>query len=236
MKSILFSLGLFILFPLFGTAQLNYWQGGIFVGATGFSGDVNPQATPDPSEIDLSFGLVGRVDLTPKIGFRGGFSYSRFMGDDRNYTERQERGFRFDTKMIELIGVAEWEPFASDRYFTNARGGIDMDKLISPYVFVGVGAGFASLNTDFSGYEGNNPEIEQGIFEDRSQGSSKVAFIVPIGVGIKFDISNVLTFGLEVGGRLSFSDYLDGISKSAGPDRDDAYIVGGLVAYYRFFN
>ena len=236
MKKFAFSIGLFCCLPFLVNAQIDYWQGGIFIGGTAFSGDVNPQASPDPTEIDLSFGFVGRVDVTPKLGFRGSLSYARFKGDDINYPERADRGFRFDTKMFEFLGVAEWEPFASNRYYSNARGGVEMDLLVSPYLFVGAGAGFANLDTDFSGYTGNNPVIEQGIFADRSQGSSKVAFVVPFGLGIKFDISSAFTLGLEFGGRLSFSDYLDGISESAGPDRDDLYFISGLIAYYRFTN
>lgn len=227
---------LLLILPFILTAQVNYWQGGIFVGASGFSGDVTPQATPDPAEVSLALGLIGRVDVTSKLGFRGSITYANLRGDDANYPIRGDRGFRFNTTLIELAGVAEWEPFASNRYYANARGRIEMDRLISPYLFAGVGIAFANLDTDFSRYEGNNPVIEQGIQEDRSKGSSQTAFVLPLGAGIKFDISNRLTIGIELGGRLTFSDYLDGISMAASPDNDDAYLWGGVNTYYRFFN
>lgn len=223
-------------FPFVLSAQINYWQGGIFVGASGFSGDVTPQATPDPAEVSLALGLLGRVDVNPKLGFRGSITYANLMGDDANYPIWGDRGFRFNTTLIELAGVAEWEPFARNRYYTNSQGLIEMDRIISPYLFAGVGMSFANLDTDFSRYEGNNSVTEQGIREDRSKGSSQTAFVIPLGAGIKFDISNRLTIGIEFGGRLSFSDYLDGISMAAGPDKDDAYLLGGLNTYYRFFN
>ena len=232
---VLYSL-LLICVPFFAVAQIDYWQGGLFVGGAAFTGDINPQSTPDPSEVSLSIGLVGRVDVTPKIGFRGGLIYGHLTGDDLNYLSRENRGFRFNTTLIEFTGVMEWEPFASNRYYTNARGNIEMDKLVSPYLFIGVGMGFASLDTDFSRYEGNNAVLEQGIQQDRAQGSSQTAFIVPIGFGLKFDISNKVSLGLEFGGRLAFSDYLDGISQSANPDNNDGYFIAGLNSYYRFFN
>lgn len=232
----LFLSSLFFCLPLLVAAQTNYWQGGLFLGGAGFSGDVNPQATPDLSEVSLAVGLIAKVDVTPKIGFRGSITYANLVGDDANYPIRMGRGFRFSTTLIELAGVAEWEPFASNRYYANARGGVEMDRIVSPYLFAGVGLGFANLNTDFSQYEGNNPLIEQGIREDRSKGSSKTAFVLPLGGGIKFDLSNRLTIGIEFSGRLSFSDDLDGISASANPDNDDVYLFSGLNTYYRFFN
>lgn len=222
--------------PLFVTAQMNYWQGGLFTGGSAFSGDVNPQATPDLSDVSLAIGFLGRVDVTSKIGFRGSITYANLTGDDANYPSRVDRGFRFNTSLIELAGVAEWEPFAGNRYYANARGGVEMDKIVSPYLFGGVGLAFARLDTDFSRYEGNNPLIEQGIQEDRSKGSSQTAFVLPVGAGVKFDLSNRLTLGIEFGGRFSFSDYLDGISASASQESDDVYFFGGLNTYYRFFN
>ncbi|HKK76258.1 MAG TPA: DUF6089 family protein [Saprospiraceae bacterium] len=232
----LFLSSLLFCLPLLVAAQINYWQGGLFLGGAGFSGDVNPQATPDLSEVSLAVGFIGKVDVTPKIGFRGSITYANLVGDDANYPIRVDRGFRFNTTLIELAGVAEWEPFASNRYYANARGGVEMDRIVSPYLFAGVGLGFANLNTDFSQYEGNNPLIEQGIREDRSKGSSQTAFVLPLGGGIKFDLSNRLTIGIEFSGRLSFSDDLDGISASANPDNDDVYFFSGLNTYYRFFN
>lgn len=225
-----------IALPILISAQSNYWQGGLFVGGSAFSGDINPQSTPDPADVSVSIGLIGRVDVTSKIGFRGSVTYANLTGDDANYLSRQVRGFTFNTTLVELAAIGEWEPFGSNRYYTNAKGGVEMDKLVSPYLFAGVGLGFARLDTDFSGYEGNNAEFLQGIQKDRLEGSSKTAFVLPLGVGLKFDITNRVTLGLEFGARLAFSDYLDGISYAGSPENDDVYFLGGLDFYYRFFN
>lgn len=221
--------------PFFVNAQGDYWQGGLFIGATAFSGDINPQSTPDVSDISLAFGISGKVDVAPKIGFKGSLNYVQLVGDDLNYEVRQSRGFRFNTTIFELTGVAEWEPFGSDRYYSDAGGNLVMDRIISPYVYAGLGVGFANLETDFSRYEGSNPLIAQGILADRMEGSNQVAFLVPIGVGVKVDLTNKISVALDIGGRISFSDYLDGISQSASPDRDDTYIIGGINLLYRFF-
>jgi len=222
--------------PFLVSGQTNYWQGGLFVGGSALSSDVNPHATPDFTESSLALGLSGRVNLSPRLGMRVSLSYAGLTGDDANYAIRADRGFRFDTRLIELAAVAEWEPFASNRYYTNARGRIEMDRIVSPYLFAGLGLGLAQLDTDFSRYVGNDPLIEEGIRADRSMGSTQNALIVPVGAGMKFDITSYVTIALELGGRICFSDYLDGISAAAGPNSDDVYFVGGLHLYYRFVN
>jgi hypothetical protein len=230
------TLSTLLILPFLSIAQKDYWQGGLFVGLTAFSGDINPQSTPDLSDVSIAIGVSGKVDVTPKVGFKGSLNYAKLVGDDANYESRISRGFKFNTTLIELIGVAEWEPFGSDRYYSDAGGNVVMDKLISPYLYLGAGLGFANLNTDFSRYEGANALIRQGIQADRTQGSSKTAFIIPAGVGVKIDITNSISVAVDFGARLSFSDYLDGISQSANPERDDIYFLSGLNLFYRFFN
>jgi outer membrane protein OmpA-like peptidoglycan-associated protein len=46
---------------------------------------------------------------------------------------------------------------------------------------------------------------------------------MPVGFGIKYDISEKMRFYAETGLRWVFSDYLDGISKSANPKQNDTY-------------
>ena len=132
--------------------------------------------------------------------------------------------------------MAEWEPFGADRYYSDARGNLVMDRLISPYLYAGVGIAFGFLETDFSGYEGMNPVLLQGILADRMEGSNQMTLVVPLGGGIKFDISNTISVALDMGVRISFSDYLDGISESANPTENDSYLLGGINLLYRFFN
>lgn len=232
MKTLYATVLLFLL-PLLGKAQLDYWQGGVFVGLSAYSGDVNPTASPDLSEASLSFGMVGQAYISSKLGFRGSLIYANLTGDDRNYVQRADRNFRFNTNVFELSMVAEWEPFGSNRYFADARGKVVMDRLVSPYLFTGIAVGLATLDTDFSDYDGNSQTIINGIREDRTIGNSTTFFSIPIGAGVKFDITQKITLALEGSGRISFSDYLDGISAAAGTG-NDLYFTGGLIAYYRF--
>jgi len=232
MKSF-FSLLIFLSCTFFGLAQDNYLQGGLFVGLSHYSGDVNPTVTPDISQPGLAIGAMAHLYASPAIGIRGSLTYLRLRGSDQEYGEMDTRNFSFRTNVIELAGVAEWEPFAPNRIYTDQEGGQAIGRIISPYVLAGFSLGIAQLDPDFSGYQGGNPLVRSGILEDKAQGNSKAIFSIPIGLGVKFDLSEQLTLAGEITGRLPLSDYLDGIA-AAGGNRNDGFFTSGLILYYRF--
>lgn len=210
------------------------WEVGVFGGLAAYSGDVNPSLTSRFKDFTPSIGLTTRTNLSNHFGFRVGLTYLKLKGDDENYESRESRDFNFNTNLVELSLVGEWEPFGSNRYFTDAEGEIRTDKLISPYLFAGVGLMGGGLNTNFSNYPGKNEQILAGISKDREYGNSLLGVSLPIGLGIKFDLSENFSLALEGSIRGSFTDYLDGISFSASPAAKDVYMNMGIVVYRRF--
>ena len=212
------------------------WEGGVFAGMAVYSGDINPTLTPRFQDFTPSLGLIARTNISNRIGFRGGITYLRLEGDDDNYESRKSRDFDFKTNLVELSILGEWEPLGSNRYYTDAAGNVNLDKLISPYLYAGVGLMGGVLNTNFSNYNGNGEEIKAGIQKDRAYGNSLLGVSIPVGLGIKFDISEGFTFAIEGCVRASFTDYLDGISFAASPNAKDIYMNLGFVVYRRFGN
>ena len=216
------------------TRAQSVWELGAFVGVSGYSGDVNPTLTPRFQDFTPSLGVIAHTNLSNRLGFRGGITYIKLKGDDDNYPGREVRDFDFSTNLVELSILGEWEPFGSNRYFTDAAGNRNVDRLISPYLFTGVALIGGVLNTNFSNFPGGNEEVKVGILKDRGYGNSLLGVSIPVGIGMKFDIADALTLGVEGCIRASFSDYLDGISFSGSPDAKDIYMNGGIILYYRF--
>ncbi|MDX2070763.1 MAG: DUF6089 family protein [Haliscomenobacter sp.] len=210
------------------------WEVGAFVGMAAYSGDVNPTLTSRFKDFTPSVGLNTRTNLSDHLGVRVGFTYLKLKGDDEHYENRESRDFNFNTTLVELSILGEWEPFGANRYFTDAEGNVRMDKLISPYLFAGVGLMGGGLNTDFSNYPGKNEQIIAGIKKDRAYGNSLLGVSLPVGLGVKLDLSKNFTLAAEGSIRGSFTDYLDGISFSANPDAKDIYMNIGIVIYRRF--
>lgn len=55
-----------------------------------------------------------------------------------------------------------------------------------------------------------------------------------MGLGIKYAMNHNFNLSLEAGYRKVFTDYLDGISKLANPNRNDIYLISALTLTKEF--
>lgn len=230
-KSILF-FSLILLAPL--TKAQTMWEVGLFTGLSAYSGDINPTVTPRLKDITPSLGLMARTNFSRRLGLRASFTYLVLKGDDSNFDSRKSRDFDFNTRLFELGILGEWEPLGNEHYYSDAAGNVILNRLISPYLFGGVGLIGGRLNTNFSNYKGSNENTISGIKKDKAFGNSLAGVSLPLGAGVKFNFSKVFSIALEGSMRMSFTDYLDGISYSASTEGKDFYMNGGFILYYRF--
>lgn len=216
MKKIL-SLTYILLLPFLCISQ-EKWEGGLFLGYSNYLGDlVEPTFTF--KQPNLAIGLLVRNNLSEQFGLRLNLLYGKIEGDDANYDRNKDAGRKFNSTIWELSVLGEYELFGNRRWDENGK----FSKIFSPYIFGGLGANF-----------GNPKDIPTGLGDPESD-YSNVHFSLPVGAGIKFDVSRKVNIGLELGMRFTFSDYLDGISEVSGDANDnDIYNVGGLVLSYRF--
>ncbi len=210
------------------TATIRPIQLGLHLGIGNVLGDLTQSDLPNFSSTGFSTGVFAKMPIDPKIGIRAGFTHSKLKGED--YDDASDRGFSFNNNLYEIMLVGEYEPFGRDRFFTDATGEVQMDKLISPYVFLGFGLGLVNLDPDF------NESTEPGVVQDRNQGSNATTLVVPFGVGVRFDLSDLLTLGVETGMRFTTTDYIDGISEAANPDGNDAYVISNVQLLFRLQN
>lgn len=211
-------------------------EGGVILGASSYSGDLTPSITPYKKDIAPSFGISARTALSQKFKLRASLSAFKLQSNDLNFPERTSRNFNFKSNLYELGLVTEWEPFGKDRYYGDAKGSRVFHSLISPYLYSGVMLAFASANPNFSGYKGTSTTILNGIVKDKQHGSSSYVLAIPIGVGVKYDLTNRIVLGLDACMRITSSDFIDGICNSASPSNKDSYSTIQLMAFYRFKN
>ena len=195
---------------------------GLFVGKSSHGGDL---VEPDfffGENSQFGFGFFGRLMLTENVNVRANLLFSRLEGDDRNYPEdifRTERSISFESPLTEFSVVAEYEPLAQKRYSEDG----EFKRIFSPYVFLGLGMAFINPTTDYS-----RSEVD-GVAEDQSKDASNAQVIIPLGLGVKYDISEKINVGVELGMRPSTTDYLDGVSVAGNPDRNDWFHFFGLT-------
>ncbi len=199
-------------------------EGGLFVGFANYQGDLTGSTAPNMSENNLAIGLNLRHYLDFNTSVRANFLYGSISGSDANYDFRRERGYSFETTLIEVSVVGEWEPLGQNRFGSN----LSFQKRLSPYVFGGLGLTMIQPETDFG--EGAD---NAGVIQDKEAAFSNVQIAVPFGLGLKVALDEQWVAGLELGMRAPFTDYLDGVSFAGNPGGNDWYVIGGASFCYR---
>lgn len=128
---------------------------------------------------------------------------------------RYQRNLNFRSKISEISLVAEIHPFF---IFGNYMGRDVEPPLWSPYLIGGIG--FFSFNPQSKARNGQYVDLQplstegQGFVEYPDRAPYKlVQMNIPIGLGVKYELSNNLNLRAEIVHRTIFTDYLDDVSK-----------------------
>ena len=210
------------------------WEGGLMLGQSGYLGDLNKSDifSKDPK---FSAGLLGRYHFNRSLALRGALTFGNLSGSDANYSDRQGRGFKTKSPLTDLSAIVEWDFLGKKRYrYDSTAFQVRFKRTLSPYLFTGLALAFTSPKADFTGTASTLDVFRQGAIQDAAAKYSNSNFVIPFGVGLRYDLTENWVLGLEAGFRLAFSDYLDGISKGANPGRNDRYKLSGFTVTYRW--
>ena len=220
-----------LLLPFSLLAQYN-WEGGVLGGGSFYLGDlVEDDRIPFFEEAQPAFGVYFNYQLNQQRALRINANYVKISGDDSNFNSaafNEKRQFSFESTILEGGIGMQWEPFGKWRYKEIGK----FKKIISPYVFIGISGLHTDPTADFALKAGEG--LSEEVQTDLNEGGTAIHIGFPIGGGLKFDLSPITTLGLEVNIRPTLTDYLDGISATAGPENNDWLLSGGLSLGFRF--
>lgn len=200
------------------------FAGGILLGTSAYGGDLRSNNTIFIDQPDVTLGLGLRYQFANVWAVRADAQYIRLRADDANdNAQRQRRGYSFNSNVVEFSLRGEWHPLGTLRPLDQP-----FNQAWSPYLFGGVGLALIDANPDFNG-DTERPGISADLNSDENS-----TLVLPFGLGLRYDLSESLAFGLEYGLRVSTTDYLDGISEVANPDKNDRYGVLTLQIWKRF--
>lgn len=212
---------------------------GFSVNATNYYGDLAPK--PGIVSTDISFtrpgiGILFSHRFGPRYTLMGQFMYATLRGSDKTsadpnnaeYNGRYLRNLEFRNNVKELTVVAYFD------LFENMATYISRVKW-TPYAYAGI-AGFISTprgrapETDLSGNalsqggqwvklrplgtEGQYSTLEPTDANYGIKPYSAFQFAVPIGIGARFRVNEVIDFWADIGYRYTFTDYLDDVSRN----------------------
>lgn len=225
----LYILSVALCLTLFTNAQTSdLWEVGMFLGQSLYQGDI-ANSDADLKQANTAFGLTARYNYLYTLKFRGNLFFGNLSGSDlaADNPGRAKRGITFQTSVIELSGMAEWEPFGKMRELEGGKKKL----FLSPYLMGGLGLGFTNPKPKFP--ELGNPDSQSPELQDLRAGYSKVHMVVPVGAGLRYDINRKWMVAAEIASRLPFTDYLDGVSISGNPDKIDWYWFYGFTVMFK---
>lgn len=163
------------------------------------------------SQSGLSFtgGLV--YDIYPKLNARLDIGYQKVKGSDsKSNGAHKSRNLSFESDVIDVSAALEYSLLDLNTY------------KFTPYVSAGIGVMF------FSPYAYSSTGTKQKLRELGTEGQgfagypnlySKADIQVPLGVGLKYVLSNRVLLQFEFNYRITGTDYLDDVSMNRYADK-----------------
>jgi hypothetical protein len=225
----------------FGSKK-RYWSVGAQFVLNDYFGDIAPRsglASTDMTYTKPGVGILAMKRYTQIFSLRAEAIYTRLQGsdvastkdnlDDFSAAGRYVRNLSFRNDIFELSVSGVFD------FFGNA-GSYQSRRNVVPYAFIGAGLLFHNPKalvpepyTNVAGEVVPVPEDFVGewvslqdiptderklnrILEGKP-GYSKLQFVIPAGLGVRFRLTRQLDFALEVGYRQTFFDYLDDSSE-----------------------
>lgn len=186
---------------------------GAGIGMSGYLGDFNGNLTKDLQPMGS---IVGRYIFNPWMALRLNLGRGKMKGSSEDvetyYPDYADTPYEFSNALYDLSVTYEYNfmPYGTGWDYRGA-------KRFTPFVFGGIGLAYADTE-------------EKG----------RVAFQVPIGIGLKYKVGERINLGLEWALHLTQSDWLDGVKdpyyiKSSGLFKNtDCYSTFQLTLTYSF--
>ena len=228
-KTVLILLSLIVLLPAITNAQRwkrQRYEFSFGAGVTNFLGELggaNQIGTHyfrdlEWSQARLALAVGFRYKLTNYFAFKTHLTYGRVSGDDK-LTEENFRNYRnlsFFSDIYEFNvnfeAAFQQEQIGHRYHLSKIRGALGYE--IYTYAFVGLGVFHMDPKTEYNGSVVRLQPLGtegQGIVPSRSK-YSLFQFCIPVGLGFKYTVNQQYGFGLELGIRKTFTDYIDDVS------------------------
>ncbi|HAA10757.1 MAG TPA: hypothetical protein DCE41_03290 [Cytophagales bacterium] len=183
---------------------------GLSGGALNYSGDLS--RVYNPLEFQPAGQAFYRYNKSKSTSFRAGITYGLVAGSDAQPWDvlglNRDQAFR--RELLEIQGLVEY-------HFLDYK---DPKSLVrwSPYFFTGVGASYLfgpTVGVDGTEYSPFQPNI-------------------PLGMGFKWQIAPRLSINIDLGARITFTDYLDNVSGQPVTDKDFQFGQWNINDYYYY--
>jgi hypothetical protein len=195
-------------------------EGSLLFGGAYYGGDLKENGVT----LDYTYPCYGaalRYNINSSFAGKFQFTKGTIAGDDAS-TPNKDRGLYFKSDFLIVSLAAEVLPWRKNRF--NNLG--EFQKSFSPYFSAGV-----AMIQSADEVKTRNTTETQTLPEE---GDKDVFIGFPFGAGIRWDLHQQYSIGLEGIWYATFSDYLDGISKYGNPGKKD-WLMSATIYFSYFF-
>ena len=217
-----------------------YSMVGLSLNALNYYGDLSPK--PSRFSTDISFtrpaiGLSFAHRFGPRYTLTASFMYGTLKGSDRESADkddeengvfRYQRNLSFRNRIKELSIVASMDLFENQATYISrvpwtpyVYGGVSVfhhnpqaqvplqDVNGNPFPNAGEWVDLQPLGT-----EGQFSDLQDGAVNKGIKPYKRIQIAIPIGIGARFRLNEVLDISGEIGFRYLFTDYIDDVSRN----------------------
>ncbi len=208
------------------SSEIYPYEVSVFVGMASYEGDLVSFKDNDVNLFNSSgaaFGFNFNYNVNSNFGVGLGYRHGKIKGDDADadaLSGRRARGFSFTNNLNEITLRVEYAPLGHKGY------------KLTPYVYSALGLLLSNPDINFNENR-QSDDMKARIQKDRNE-ISNTSMVFPIGLGLKYQISDQFSLKAEAALRVGANDYLDGASHSASTSHKDYYGMGGVSVSYSF--
>ena len=212
--------------------DLSKWQFGVNGGVFVYQGDLTPSALGSYKTLRPTLGInISRV-LNPSFLLRTNMALGQLRGNEASYKNppyRQQRSLSFTSPVAEISELLVWNMFGNS--------GNEIGNRFSHYFFAGAGVSFLNVSRSSNlnkAFFANDPQMQIRLNQDLNRTPPKAILVLPVGVGVEYYLNPQLSLTAETNFRYTFTDYLDGFSLAANPDKKDFYQSHTIGLVFKF--
>ncbi len=206
---------------------------GLSVNGMNYFGDLSPSAnifSTDFSQIQPGAGLFWGHRFGPRYTLRTSFNYGGIRGNDFEAADpndsdaifRYARNLQFRNRIKELSVVGMFDLFKNENTYISR---VQFTPFIyagvavihhNPQAYVGENSGLAEagewVDLQEIGTEGQYANLLESDVNHGIEPYKKWQFSIPVGIGIRYRLNQVMDITFETGVRYLFFDYIDDVS------------------------
>jgi hypothetical protein len=209
------------------------WEIGINAGTLIYQGDLSASNFGYTRCLKPSVELWVSRSLDPYFSIRVNLLQGSISADESTYSGpawRTHRNLAFSSPVTEFSAELVWD--------VNGKTWREGMHRFSPYFFAGLGFSLLHVNRDWSRFDTTYFNYQSaaghGLGIDTLHATPNIVPVVPVGVGLRYMVTNQIFINAEASYRIIPSDYVDGFSYVANPAKNDHYYGLTLGISYRF--